>query len=70
MVPVPGVKEAIAACVRRGVGGAVVFASGFGEMGDEGRRAQNEVAAIAREAGIALLGPNCLGLINFVDLFR
>ena len=67
VVPVPAVKEAIAACVRRGVGGAVVFASGFGELGEEGRRAQDEIAAMAKAAGIALLGPNCLGLINFVD---
>ena len=67
VVPVPAVKEAIAACVRRGVGGAVVFASGFGEMGEAGRLAQNEIAAMAKEGGIALLGPNCLGLLNFVD---
>ncbi len=67
MVPVPAVKEAIAACVRRDVGGAVVFASGFGELGDEGRRQQNEIAAMAKAAGLAMLGPNCLGLINFVD---
>ena len=67
MIPVPAVKEAIAACVRRGVGGAIVYASGFGELGEEGQRAQDEIAAIAREAGFAMLGPNCLGLINFVD---
>jgi len=67
VVPVRAVKEAIAACVRRGIGGAVVFASGFGEMGEEGRREQDEIAAMAKAAGIALLGPNCLGLINFVD---
>jgi acyl-CoA synthetase (NDP forming) len=67
MVPVPAVKDTITACVRRGVGGAIVYASGFGEAGEEGRRAQDEIAALAKEAGFALLGPNCLGLINFVD---
>jgi acetate---CoA ligase (ADP-forming) len=67
VIPVPAVKEAIAACARRSVGGVVVFASGFGELGADGERVQNEMAAIAREAGIALLGPNCLGAINFVD---
>jgi acyl-CoA synthetase (NDP forming) len=67
MVPVPAVKDAITACVRRGVGGAIVYASGFGEAGEEGQRAQDEITAVAREAGFALLGPNCLGLINFVD---
>lgn len=67
VIPVPAVKEAIAACARRGVGGAVVFASGFGEMGGDGARLQDEMTALAREAGIALLGPNCLGVVNFVD---
>ena len=67
MIPVPAIKDAITACVRRGVGGAIVYASGFGELGEEGRRAQDEIAALAKEAGFALLGPNCLGLINFVD---
>ena len=67
VIPVPAVKEAIAACARRGVGGAVVFASGFGELGGDGERVQVEMTAIAREAGIALLGPNCLGAVNFVD---
>ncbi|MBI1201065.1 MAG: CoA-binding protein [Rhodopseudomonas sp.] len=67
VIPVPAVRDAIAACARRGVGGAVVFASGFGEMGGEGARLQAEMTALAREAGIALLGPNCLGAVNFVD---
>ena len=67
VIPVPAVKEAIAACARRGVGGVVVFASGFGELGGEGERAQSEMTGIARDAGIALLGPNCLGAVNFVD---
>jgi acyl-CoA synthetase (NDP forming) len=67
VIPVQAVKEAIAACARRGVGGAVVFASGFGELGADGERMQSEMAALARAGGIALLGPNCLGAINFVD---
>ena len=65
VIPVQAVKDAIKACARRGVGGAVVFASGFGELGEEGRRAQNEMAALARTGGIALLGPNCLGAHQF-----
>jgi acyl-CoA synthetase (NDP forming) len=67
MIPVQAVKDAIRACARRGVGGAVVFASGFGELSEEGQLAQSEMAVHARAGGIALLGPNCLGAINFVD---
>jgi acyl-CoA synthetase (NDP forming) len=36
-------------------------------LDDEGRAAQAEIAAIARDAGIALLGPNCLGFVNYLD---
>ena len=42
----------------------MVFSSGFGEMGEEGRRLEETVAAVARRHGIRLLGPNTLGLLN------
>ena len=66
-VPREAVHDAVAACGRRQVGGAIVFASGFGESGEAGRAAQDELAAVARDGGVALLGPNCLGLVNQVD---
>lgn len=49
---------------RRGVGALVVFSGGFAEAGDEGRRQQERMAALCREAGIALCGPNCMGVLN------
>jgi acetate---CoA ligase (ADP-forming) len=64
-LPAAGVHEAMAACVRRKVGSAVIFASGFAEVGK--RESQNELAAIADKGGVALLGPNCLGYANAVD---
>ena len=66
-IPRSGALAAIVACGERGVGGAVVFSAGFAEVGDEGRALQIELAQAARAAGMALAGPNCLGLINFVD---
>ena len=66
-VPREAVRDAVAACGRRQVGGAIVFASGFGESGEAGRAAQDELAAVARDGGVALLGPNCLGLVNQID---
>lgn len=51
-------------CVEKGVGGMVVITAGFGEINAEGRALQREIARIAREAGITMMGPNCLGLIN------
>ena len=56
--PVLGlVKE----CVQKKVKGVVVFAAGFGEMGEEGKKAQQEIARIAVEGGTRVIGPNCLG---------
>lgn len=47
-----------------GVGGFVVFASGFSETGPEGAARQAEIARIVQEAGIPMIGPNCLGVMN------
>jgi len=67
VIPAQAVTAAVAACARRGVGGVVVFASGFGESGAAGQREQDAMATIARDAGMVVIGPNCLGLINFID---
>ena len=64
-LPAGAVKEALEACVRRGVRAVTVFSSGFAEIGN--RDAQDELAGIAHDAGIAMLGPNCLGYTNLVD---
>lgn len=64
-LPQDAIRDAVSACIDRGVGGAVVFAAGFGEAGEAGRRAQQEISELCRAAGFALLGPNCLGLVNY-----
>ncbi len=66
-VPRAAILPAIEAAARRGVGGVIVFASGFAEAGEEGRHEQEAIAAICREAGMALLGPNCMGYVNYAD---
>ncbi|HXH82744.1 MAG TPA: CoA-binding protein, partial [Candidatus Tectomicrobia bacterium] len=58
------VLENMRPAAERGVGAAVVFDGGFAEAGDEGRRTQDAIAAICREASIALCGPNCMGVIS------
>jgi len=67
MLPRAATEGAISALARRKAGAAVVFAAGFGESGGEWAAAQQRFAAVAREAGLALAGPNCLGLTNYVD---
>src|SRR5437660_11661869 len=64
-LPAAGVREAIEACARRKVGSAMIFAAGFAEVGDH--TTQEAVSATARAAGLALVGPNCLGVTNNVD---
>lgn len=48
-------------------GGAVVFASGYSEVGGEGKVLQEELVAKANELGIAIMGPNCAGFANFIQ---
>ncbi|HEU0156573.1 MAG TPA: CoA-binding protein, partial [Stellaceae bacterium] len=55
---------AVEAAARRGAKAAVVYDGGFAEQGEAGRRLQARIAAICREAGIALCGPNCMGVLS------
>lgn len=48
----------------RGLKAAVVFASGFAELGDEGKARQRELQALCARTGLVVCGPNCLGLVN------
>jgi acyl-CoA synthetase (NDP forming) len=64
-LPAAGVREAIEACARRKVGSAMIFAAGFAEVGDQ--VTQDAVTETARAAGLAVVGPNCLGVTNNVD---
>jgi acetate---CoA ligase (ADP-forming) len=65
-LPRLAIEDAVAACARRGIGGVVVFASGFAEAGGDWQAAQERIAGLARAAGMALCGPNCLGMVDFV----
>ncbi|WP_422933008.1 acetate--CoA ligase family protein [Sphingobium cupriresistens] len=66
-IPRAGVLDAIRGLARKGVGAAVIFSAGFAEDGPQGLADQQEIARIARESGMVVEGPNCLGLVNFRD---
>jgi acetate---CoA ligase (ADP-forming) len=66
-IPGPAVVESVRACAARQVGSAIVFSAGFAEAGEAGRSAQAELQGIAREHGMIVEGPNCLGMVNYVD---
>jgi acetate---CoA ligase (ADP-forming) len=69
VVGIPG-ERALAelrAAHRKGVGAAVIFASGFAEAGQQGRDRQGELEAFARQTGMLICGPNCLGVLNLAE---
>ncbi|MHB8633871.1 MAG: acetate--CoA ligase family protein [Thermoplasmatota archaeon] len=63
-VPAAQVAGVARACARKGVRGLVVVSAGFREADSEGEAREAELAAIVRENGIRMVGPNCLGVIN------
>jgi acyl-CoA synthetase (NDP forming) len=64
-VQADAVLDVAKAAARKGAGALAILSSGFGET-EEGIAAQRELAAICAAGGIAVCGPNCLGLINFL----
>lgn len=64
LVKAERVLGALADCAARSVPYVVAHASGFAETGDRGRALEEEVAAFARQHGIRLIGPNCIGLVS------
>lgn len=63
-VPASAVMPVLRDCAAKGVRHAVVFTSGFGELGEAGRSAEAEMLQIARDGGMRLYGPNSPGLCN------
>jgi acyl-CoA synthetase (NDP forming) len=56
--------ETLPQLAQRGVGAAVIYDAGFAERDEDGRRRQETITGLCREAGIALCGPNCMGILN------
>src|SRR5215469_9386760 len=67
MVPQAGMIEALGDAAAAGIRNAVVLSSGYGEAGEAGRAAQDDLVAHAASLDMVLLGPNHLGFANFVD---
>ena len=63
-VPAIRVVETARQCATKGVKSLVVISSGFAESGDEGVSRQADLLAVCRQAGMRLVGPNCMGVIN------
>ncbi len=64
VVPQPAVQDAVQACIEKGVKTAIILSSGFAEISEAGAADQRRIAAMGAEAGLRLLGPNCMGTMN------
>lgn len=69
IIGIPAIKvlDALTECAEAGVKSAVILTSGFGELGEEGRRLQSQLTDFSQKTGMRLLGPNCLGMINLKE---
>jgi acyl-CoA synthetase (NDP forming) len=64
MVPGRFVLGVIEQCVRKRIAMASIYSDGFAETGEEGRKLQEQLVAVAHAGGMRLTGPNCMGTIN------
>ena len=69
IVPASKVREVLVDLGRKGTQAVIIESAGFAEIGDEGRKRQDELLETAREYGIRLLGPNCVGVVNTENRF-
>ena len=62
--PAPTVPCILRQCGDKGVSSVIIISAGFGELGAEGQRLQQEILGIAHRYSIRIIGPNCLGVIR------
>ena len=64
LIPPRFVPQALKECGQRGIKAVIIGTGGFRETGAEGAKLEDEVIHIAKEYGIRLLGPNCIGILD------
>jgi acetyltransferase len=65
-VSAPQVPGVIEQCGEAGIPYAVVLAGGFAEIGEAGREVQARLDAAIAKSGVRVVGPNCVGIANFL----
>ena len=63
-VPAAAVVDVARDCAQLGVRAILVISAGFAEVGGDGAERQRELIKVCRDAGLRLIGPNCLGILN------
>ena len=69
VIPYPDVPQIIRDCVAIGVKTALIITAGLGETGEEGVRLEREIVDTARQIGMRMVGPNCMGHFNGINGF-
>lgn len=64
VTPAPSVPELIHDCADAGIPAAIIISAGFKELGEVGQQLEDSVLKTARESGMRIIGPNCLGVMN------
>lgn len=64
VIPAKAVADSLKDCAKAGVKGVVVITAGFKEVGGDGVAREKEIVEIVRTAGMKMVGPNCLGVMN------
>jgi len=67
MLPKARIAETVEECGRKGVKAVMIFSSGFGELGEQGLRDQNDLVALAHRFGMKLVGPNAAAVVNVAN---
>ena len=70
IVPPRAALKAVEDAITKGTKGIVIVSAGFKEVGGEGLKIENRIVTLCRQAGVRLVGPNCLGVINPSALVR
>jgi acetate---CoA ligase (ADP-forming) len=63
-VPAASVEDVVADCARAHARGVVIISAGFAEVSGDGRKAEGRLAELVRSAGMRMIGPNCMGVLN------
>src|SRR5215469_214141 len=64
IIPSKVVPQVLEECGKKGVKAAVIISAGFKEIGEQGKILEDKIKKIAKDYGIRLIGPNCIGFIN------
>ncbi len=64
LVPAPSVLEVLEECAKKSIKGLIIISAGFKEVGGAGIQLEKQIQATLQKHNMALVGPNCLGVIN------